>query len=80
MKSDRAHSLGGDFINFAGLRKPGEEIRVQPQLFTADGLLINSCSLGDSEEVSRYGNHKHCTVQLSHARNQMLDMQSSGFA
>jgi hypothetical protein len=62
------------------LRKPGEEIRVQPQLFTADGLLINSCSIGDSEEVSRYGNHKHCTVMLSDARNQVLDTQSSGFA
>lgn len=62
------------------IRKPGETIRVQPQLFTGDGLLINSCSLGDSELVSRYGNHKHCTVKLSDAKNQMVDVQTSGFA
>jgi hypothetical protein len=62
------------------IRKPGETIRVQPQLFTADGLLINSCSIGDSEEVSRYGNHKHCSVKLSDAKSQLVDLQSSGFA
>jgi hypothetical protein len=62
------------------IRKPGEEIRVQPQLFTADGLLINSCSIGDSEEVSRYGNHKHCTVKLRDARKQAVAVQTSGFA
>jgi hypothetical protein len=62
------------------IRKPGEAIRVQPQLFTADGLLINSCSIGDSEEVSRHGNHKHCTVKLSDTKNQLVDVQSSGFA
>ena len=62
------------------IRKPGELIRVQPQLFTGDGLLINSCSLGDSEEVSRYANHRHCTIKLSDAKNQLVDIQSSGFA
>ena len=62
------------------ISKPGEAIRVQPQLFTADGLLINSCWLGDSEEVSRYGNHKHCTVKLTDAKSQLLETQSSGFA
>jgi hypothetical protein len=60
-------------------RKPGEEIRVQPQLFTADGLLINSCSLGASEEDSRYGNHRQCSVKLND-KNQVVDVQSSGFA
>jgi len=60
--------------------KPGEILRVQPQLFTADGLLINSCWIGDSEEVSRYGNHKHCTVKLADAKDQLVDTQSSGFA
>ena len=61
-------------------RKPGEAIRVQPQLFTADGLLINSCSVGEAEEVSRYGNHRHCTVKLSDAKLQVIDRQTSGFA
>ncbi len=58
--------------------KPGDTIRVQPELFTADGLLINSCSLG--EESSRYGNHRHCTVKLHDSKNQLLDEQTCGFA
>jgi hypothetical protein len=62
------------------VRKAGEEIRVQPQLFTADGLLVNSCTLGDADEVSRYANHKHCTVKLNDARKQVIDLRSSGFA
>ncbi|HLN33556.1 MAG TPA: hypothetical protein VK395_37865 [Gemmataceae bacterium] len=62
------------------IRKPGATIRVQPQLFTADGLLINSCSIGDSADVSGYGNHKQCTVKLSDTTNQAVDVQSSGFA
>jgi hypothetical protein len=61
------------------VRKPGEAIRVQPQLFTADGLLINSCTVGDAEEGSRHGNHRTCLVKLI-ARNQAVDVQSSGFA
>jgi hypothetical protein len=60
--------------------KPGETIRVQPQLFTADGLLINSCSVGDAEAVSRYGSHNHCAVKLIDAKGQLIDVQSSGFA
>ncbi len=72
--------FGLDIEKSQRIRKPGEAIRVQPQLFTADGLLINSCSIGDSEEVLRYGNHKHCTVKLSDTKNQLLDVQSSGFA
>lgn len=60
--------------------QPGGTIRVQPQLFTADGCLINSCSLGNSDEVSHYGNHRHCTVTLSDANNQLLESNSSGFA
>jgi hypothetical protein len=72
--------FGLDIEKNQRVRKPGEAIGVQPQLFTADGLLINSCSIGDSEEVSRYGNHKHCTVKLSDTKNQLVDVQSSGFA
>jgi hypothetical protein len=61
------------------VRKPGEAIRVRPQLFTADGLLINSCSLGDADEGARHGNHRPCLVRLM-AKNQAIDVQSSGFA
>jgi hypothetical protein len=60
--------------------KPGEAVRVQPQLFTADGLLINSCALGDAAAVSRHGNHRHCRVSLTDTMSQPLDVQSSGFA
>lgn len=62
------------------MRKPGDVIQVQPQLFTADGLLINSCSIGNSEQATHDGNHRHCTVELRDAQNQRLDSQSSGFA
>jgi hypothetical protein len=61
------------------VRKPGETICVQPQLFTADGLLINSCAVGDSHQRSRLDNHRHCQVKLF-AGNQAIDVQSSGFA
>lgn len=72
--------FGLDIEKNQRVRKPGETIRVQPQLFTADGLLINSCSIGNSAEVSHYANHKHCTVKLCDAKNQLIDVQSSGFA
>jgi hypothetical protein len=61
------------------VRKPGEAVRVQPQLFTADGLLINSCAAGDSDEGSRHGNHRRCQVTLM-AKDKAVDVQSSGFA
>jgi hypothetical protein len=61
------------------VRKPGEEVRVQPQLFTADGLLINSCGVGNKDEVSRHGNHRQCVVKLC-AKGQSVAVQSSGFA
>ncbi len=61
------------------VRKPGESVRVQPQLFTADGLLINSCMAGEPDDGSRHGSHRRCLVKLS-ARGQAADVQSSGFA
>jgi hypothetical protein len=60
--------------------KPGDSIRVQPQMFTADGLLINSCSLGESAETSRFDAHRQCAVKLLDGKGQPLDVQSSGFA
>jgi hypothetical protein len=58
-------------------RKPGEAVRVQPQLFTGDGLLINSCSLGDADSYDR---HRRCTIKLSDTKDQVFEAQSSGFA
>jgi hypothetical protein len=62
------------------VRKPGESIRIQPQLFTADGLIINVCSVGDADDVLRNGNHKQCSVKLSDAKNQVIEERSTGFA
>jgi hypothetical protein len=71
--------FGLDIDRSQRVRKPGETIRVQPQLFTSDGLLINSCTVGDWEEGARQGSHRRCLVKLV-ARNQVVDVQSSGFA
>jgi hypothetical protein len=60
--------------------KPRDVLSVQPQLFTTDNLLINSCSFGDAEEVSRNGSLKHCEVNLRDANKLVLDTHASGFA
>jgi hypothetical protein len=62
------------------VRKPGEMIRVQPQLFTADGLLINSCLIGDSERGVRGDNDKYCTLKLTGANNRAIEERTTGFA
>jgi hypothetical protein len=62
------------------VRKPSEAVRVQPQLFTADGLLINACAPGDGEQGSRADHHRPCTVKLLDAGKQVLQVESSGFA
>ena len=61
------------------IRKPDDMVQVQPRLFTTDGLLINACTLGE-EHASRYGDDRHCTVNLSDDKKQLLDVQTSGFA
>lgn len=66
-------------IDEAGLTpKAGATIRVQPQLFTAGGLLINSCTHGD-DQATRYGGQVS-SVKLYDAKRQLLDTQTSGFA
>jgi hypothetical protein len=61
------------------VRQPGQKIGVQPQLFTTDGLQINSCCVGESDNRLSYNNHNSCTIKLMDAK-QALDVQSSGFA
>jgi len=68
-------------IDKEGLKpRAGTTIQVQPQLFTQDGLLINSCAHGDAELASRYGQGRGASVTLCDARHKVLDTQTSGFA
>jgi hypothetical protein len=60
--------------------KPGDALSVQPQLFTADHLLINACSVGDAEEGARSDSTKQCAVTLRDANKLVLDTHVSGFA
>jgi hypothetical protein len=59
--------------------KAGGTLRVQPQLFTADGLLINSCSHGESDQTNRYGGQSSL-LKLCDAKGQPLETATSGFA
>jgi hypothetical protein len=60
--------------------KPGDALSVQPRLFTADHLLINSCSVGDAEESGRSNSRKDCAVTLQDANKRVLDAHLTGFA
>ncbi len=57
--------------------RPGEAISVQPQLFTADGLLINTCYRG-SHDTGRDG--VTAQIRLENAVGQSLSSALSGFA
>lgn len=61
------------------VRRPGEAVRVQPRLVTADGLAINSCTSGEPDDGSRSANHRRCLVTLLD-RGRAIDVQPSGFA
>ncbi len=60
--------------------KAGGTIRVQPQLFTADGLLINSCAYGDSDREALYDRGPGSILTLHDAQQKVLDSTRSGFA
>lgn len=57
----------------------GDSLTVQPRLYTADGLLINSCAIG-KEKFSSYEESSTATVRLVGSRGEAHDTQSSGFA
>jgi hypothetical protein len=57
----------------------GATLNVQPQLFTADGLLINSCGHGDGD-AARHGAGPGALVKLCGAQQALLDSAHSGFA
>jgi hypothetical protein len=59
--------------------QPGKTLPIQPELFTGDGLLINTVYRG--EEESRYG-YGSCSalVELVTLEGRVIDSQTSGFA
>jgi hypothetical protein len=60
--------------------KPGAMLRVQPQMFTGDGLLINSCAFGESESNTPYGGARSALVKLCGAQHEVLETATSSFA
>lgn len=57
--------------------RPGEQLSVQPQLFTADGLLINTCYRGQ-HDTGRDGGGAQ--ISLQNAEGLKLSSALSGFA
>ena len=59
--------------------RPGEDFKVQPQLFTGDGLLIVTCYRGMlASPASDSGTG--ATIALATADGRTLDTAHSGFA
>jgi hypothetical protein len=58
--------------------RSGTTINVQPQLFTADNLLINSCTRGEGETWHGGDGHS-ASVKLLDASKQVLAVERSGF-
>lgn len=58
------------------LRQPGEEVRVQPLLYTAEGLLITTCFRGSQKDSSE----SSASVFLRAADGRPIGTANSGFA
>ncbi len=66
--------------NLANGAKPGDFLSIQPQLFTGDGLLINSCVFGD-QDASWVAAHNEARLNLMDpGTEQTLDSNMSGFS
>ena len=59
--------------------RPGEDFRVQPQLFTGDGLLIVTCNRGMLANPAS-DSCTGATIALATADGRTLDTAHSGFA
>ncbi|MEX2120926.1 MAG: hypothetical protein WD847_15150 [Pirellulales bacterium] len=59
--------------------KSGGNLRVQPRLFSADGLVINTCYRGQYDQ-GRYDEHGAARILLSTLDGQTLNTTYSGFA
>jgi hypothetical protein len=57
----------------------GGKLRIQPRLFTVDGLLINTCYRGLYDQ-GRYDEHGSARILLSTIAGQTLDTTYSGFS
>jgi hypothetical protein len=68
-----AHGLAGAEAERAGR----DTLWVQPKLRTGDGLLVNSCSRGETE---RTWGGEHATIELRAAAGTRLQTATSGFA
>lgn len=69
-----------EFPNGAENVKPGKSLSIEPRLYTQDGLLINSCSLGQPGRTAAYGSGPHADVQFLSAAGKLLGSHQSGFA
>jgi hypothetical protein len=58
---------------------PGKELRIQPQLYTQDGLIINTCARGPNS-TSWSAESSHATIQLASSNGDILQQAQSGFA
>jgi hypothetical protein len=59
--------------------RPGEALSIRPELFTGDGLLINTVYLGRSSDSAGYGGCS-ASVELRARDETILDHHDSGFA
>lgn len=58
---------------------PGKDVRIQPQLTTQDGLIINSCTLGTARD--RWSaNESQAQIKLVSLAGEVLHQAQSGFA
>ena len=58
----------------------GKAISVVPRLYTHEGLLINSCSIGNSDARANYGSGPGADMRLLSAQGATLASHHSGFA
>jgi hypothetical protein len=63
-----------------GPKKPGDELRVQPQLYTGDGMLIVTCYRGASANPASDSAGGGARIALVDAQGRPLATAHSGFA
>jgi hypothetical protein len=69
-----------EFPNGEGSFPTGKTISVAPRLYTHEGLLINSCSIGKTDGRANYGSGPAADVRLLSAKAVTLETHQSGFA
>jgi hypothetical protein len=69
-----------EFPNGAENVKPGKSLSIEPRLYTQDGLLINSCAIGQHGRAAVYGSGPHADVEFLSGAGKLLWSHQSGFA